>query len=73
MLYVVEITPDNNLGKQLSNMRTWLDHTHSDVVGFRRYPSGWRVDFESESAAREFARAFYGRLLNGAGNSAIPY
>jgi hypothetical protein len=64
MLFIVEITPNGDLGEQLSNMRTWLDHKRCDAVAFRRYPVGWRVDFESESAAREFASAFGGRLLS---------
>ena len=65
MLFIVEITLDGNLGEQLRNMRNWLGHEHSDAVAFRRSRSGWHVDFESESAARDFARAFYGRLLGG--------
>jgi len=66
MLYIVDITNAGNLGEQMSNMRTWLDHKHCGAVAFRRASSGWRVDFESESEAREFARAFFGRLLNAA-------
>jgi len=65
MLYIVEITPNGNLGEQLGNMRTWLDHKRWDTVAFRRSPNGWHVDFESENEAGEFARAFYGRVLNG--------
>jgi hypothetical protein len=65
MLFIVEISPNGNLGEQLSNMRIWLDHKRSDTVAFRRSQSGWHVDFESENEAKEFARAFYGRLLNG--------
>jgi len=66
MLFIVEITLVDNLGEQMSNMRTWLDHKHYGAASFRRTPIGWRVDFESESEAREFAQAFYGRLLNAA-------
>ena len=64
MLFIVEITLAGNLGEQMSNMRTWLDHKHSSAIAFRRSPGGWHVDFESESDAREFARAFFGRMLN---------
>ena len=64
MLYIVEISLDDNLAEQLSNMRTWLDHKRWDTVAFRRSPNGWHVDFESESDAKDFARAFNGRLLN---------
>jgi hypothetical protein len=66
MLFIVEITLDDNLGEQMNNMRVWLDHKHFGATTFRRSSSGWHVDFENESEAREFARAFYGRLLNAA-------
>ena len=70
MLFIVEITVDGNLGEQMSNMRTWLDHKHYGAISFRRAstrnPAVWRVDFETESEAREFAQAFSGRLLNAA-------
>ena len=65
MLFIVEITLDGELGPQMSNMRTWLDHKHYGAISFRRMsPSVWHVDFEKESEAREFAQAFFGRLLN---------
>lgn len=64
MLFNVEITLDGNLGEQMSNLRTWLDHKRYGAISFRRTsPAVWHVDFESESEAREFARAFLGRLL----------
>jgi hypothetical protein len=70
MLFIVEITVDGNLGEQMSNMRTWLDHKQYGAISFRRASAGnpavWRVDFETESEAREFAQVFSGRLLNAA-------
>ena len=64
MLFIVEVPLDGNLGEQMNNMRTWLDHKHSGTITFRRSPGGWHVDFESEGEAREFARAFFGRMLS---------
>ena len=64
MLFIVEVPLAGNRGEQMSNMRRWLDSKHSGAIAFRRSPGGWRVDFESESEAREFARAFYGRILS---------
>jgi hypothetical protein len=70
MLFIVEITVEGNLGQQMNNMRTWLDHQQYGAISFRRAsvgnPAVWRVDFETESEAREFAQAFFGRLLNAA-------
>ena len=70
MLFIVEITVDGNLGEQMNNMRTWLDHKHYRAISFRRASAGnpavWHVDFETEGEAREFAQVFFGRLLNAA-------
>lgn len=67
MLFTVEISLDGNLGEQMSDMRTWLDHKQSSATAFRRSSGdGWHIDFESEREAREFARAFYGHLVEDA-------
>jgi hypothetical protein len=47
-------------------MRTWLDHMGSSAIAFRSSPNGWHVDFASEDEAKDFARSFYGRMLNAA-------
>jgi hypothetical protein len=64
MLFTVEVPLAGNLAEQMNNMRTWLDHKHSGAIAFRRVPGGWHIDFESERDAREFVRAFYGRMLS---------
>jgi hypothetical protein len=67
VLYIVEVGLDAaNLAHELNQMRTWLDHMRFRAVGFRKSPGAniCRVDFESEQEAREFARAFAGRMLN---------
>ena len=69
MLYVVEVALDGqSLAQELSQMRTWLDHMRFQTFGFRQIPraNSCRVDFEREEQARAFARAFAGRVLNGA-------
>jgi hypothetical protein len=67
MLFIVEITLDGDLGREMSDMRVWLDHKHYGAISFRPQPSAvWHVDFEHEVEAREFAQAFYGRLVSGA-------
>jgi len=47
-------------------MRTWLDHTKFQPIGFRQIPGAniCRVDFEGEQEARAFAQAFAGQVLN---------
>jgi hypothetical protein len=67
MLYIVEVAVDTeNLAHELSQMRTWLDHTRVQAIGFRQIPGAniCRVDFGGEQEAREFARAFAGQILN---------
>jgi len=67
MLYVVEVAMNAaNMGHELSNMRTWLDHMKFQIVGFRQSAgaNACRVDFENEQEARAFAQAFAGQLLN---------
>jgi hypothetical protein len=67
MLYIVEVAIDTeDLAHGLSQMRTWLDHMKFQAIGFRQIPGAniCRVDFESEQAARAFARAFAGQALN---------
>ena len=67
MWFIVEVTLDGNLGQQMNDMRTWLDHKHYGAISFRpKSPVVWHVDFEREVEAREFAQAFAGHLLNGA-------
>ena len=67
MLYIVEVAIDpENLARELSQMRTWLDHMKFQAIGFRQIPNAniCRVDFESEPAATAFAHAFAGQVLN---------
>jgi hypothetical protein len=67
MPYIVEVAVDaGNLARELSQMRTWLDHMKFQAIGFRQIPGAniCRVDFEGEQAARAFAQAFGGQLLN---------
>jgi hypothetical protein len=65
MSFTVEVSRDGNLVEQPSNMRVWLDHKYFSAADFRRSTGGgWQVDFESEREAREFAQAFFGRLLS---------
>jgi hypothetical protein len=63
----VEVAVDTaDLAHKLSQMRTWLDHTKFQVIGFRKIPGTniCRVDFEREQEARAFAEAFAGQVLN---------
>jgi hypothetical protein len=67
MIYIVEVAVDpTNFGYELSQMRTWLDHTKSGAVVFRQMSGAnlCRVDFEGEQEARSFAEAFSGRILH---------
>ena len=67
MPYIVQVPIDaENFAHGLSQMRTWLDHMRFQAIGFRQIPGAniCRVDFESEQAARAFARAFAGQALN---------
>jgi hypothetical protein len=67
MLYIIEVAVDaGNLARELSQMRTWLDHMKFQAVGFRQIPGAniCRVDFEGEQEAAAFAKAFGGRVLN---------
>ena len=67
MLYIVEVAVEaGNLAHELSQMRTWLDHMKLQAIGFRQIQGTniCRVDFESEQAARAFAQAFAGYVLN---------
>ena len=67
MLYIVEVAIDaENLAHELSQMRTWLDHRKFQAIGFRQIPGAniCRIDFESDEAARAFAQAFAGQVLN---------
>lgn len=66
MSFIVEIGIDaGELGNQLSQMRTWLDHRKLQETAFRQRPGTdiWRVDFAEETAATAFARAFVGQVL----------
>jgi hypothetical protein len=67
MRYIVEVAIDaGNLARELSQMRTWLDHMKFQAVGFRQIRGAniYRVDFEGEQEARAFAQAFAGQVLN---------
>jgi len=67
MLYIVDVVIEaENLAHELSQMRTWLDHMKFQPIGFRQIPGAniCRVDFESDQAARAFAQAFAGQVLN---------
>ena len=67
MFYIVEVTLDTeHLARELSQMRTWLDHMKFQALGFRHVGETkvCRIDFEAEQEARAFARAFAGRLLS---------
>ena len=67
MLYIVEVAIDaTNMGQELNNMRTWLDHMKCQIVGFRQSSGAntCRVDFNNEQEAVAFAEAFAGQLLN---------
>jgi hypothetical protein len=67
MRYIVEVAIDaGNLARELSQMRTWLDHTTLQAIGFRQTPGAniYRVGFEGEQEARTFAQAFAGQVLN---------
>jgi hypothetical protein len=67
LVYIVEVTVEaGSLARELSQMRTWLDHMKFQAIGFRQIPGAniCRVDFEHEQEARAFARAFSGQVLN---------
>ena len=67
MFYIVEVAVDaGNLARDLSDMRTWLDHMRFQAISFRQTPHAniCRVDFATESEASAFAEAFAGRMLN---------
>lgn len=67
MIYIVEVAIEpGNLARELSQMRTWLDHMKYQAIGFRQIPNTniCRVDFEGEQQASAFARAFAGQVLN---------
>jgi hypothetical protein len=66
MLYVEVAIDAGNLPRELSQMRTWLDHMKFQAIGFRQIPGAniYRVDFEGEQEARAFAQAFAGQVLN---------
>jgi len=66
MLYVEVAIDAGNLPRELSQMRTWLDHMKFEAIGFRQIPGTnvYRVDFEGEQEARAFAQAFAGEVLN---------
>jgi hypothetical protein len=67
MHYIVEVAIDaGNLARELSQMRTWLDHMKFQAIGFKQIPGAniYRVGFEGEQEARTFAREFAGQILN---------
>jgi hypothetical protein len=67
MFYIVEVAIDaETLSHELGRMRTWLDHMKFETVGFRQIldTNIFRVDFQGEPEAIEFAQAFAGHLLN---------
>jgi hypothetical protein len=66
MLYVEVAIDTGNLPRELSQMRTWLDHMKFEAISFRQIPGAniYRVDFEGEQEARAFAQAFAGEVLN---------
>ena len=67
MHYIVEVAIDaGNLARELSQMRTWLDHMKFEAISFRQIPGAniYRVDFEGEQEARAFAQAFACQVLN---------
>jgi hypothetical protein len=67
MHYIVEVAIDaGNLARELSHMRTWLDHMKFQAIGFRQIPGAniYRVGFEGEQEAKAFAQAFTGQVLN---------
>jgi hypothetical protein len=67
MHYIVEVAIDaGNLARELSQMRTWLDHMKFQAIGFKQIPGAniYRVGFEDEQEARTFAREFAGQILN---------
>ena len=68
MLYVVEVGSfGGDIGAAMSNMRTWLDHHHSQPVIFQQLPGRegviFRLEFASEAEAVAFVGAFGGRLI----------
>ena len=67
MHYIVEVAIDaGNLARELSQMRTWLDHMKFEAISFKQIPGAniYRVDFEGEQEARAFAQAFACQVLN---------
>ena len=75
MLYVLEVAVGSeDLARELSQMRTWLDHMKLHAIGFRKIPGRdiCRVDFQGEQEARTFAQAFAGRILNRAAANLLP-
>ena len=66
MLYTVEVGSFGDLGAAMSNMRSWLDHHHSQPVIFRQVAGDgpvFRLEFRSEAEALAFVGAFGGRLF----------
>jgi hypothetical protein len=67
VLYIVEVAIGaGEMARELSQMRTWLDHMKVQSVSFRQIPGTnvYRVDFEGEREARAFAEAFAGQVRN---------
>jgi hypothetical protein len=68
MLYVVEVGLfGGDVGAVMTNMRTWLDHHHSQPVMFRQVLADngpiFFLEFAKEGEAIAFLNAFGGRLI----------
>jgi hypothetical protein len=67
MPYIVEVAIEaGKLAHDFRQMRTWLDHTKFQAIGFRQIPGTnvCRVYFEGKQEARVFAQTFAGQVLN---------
>jgi hypothetical protein len=70
MQYIVEVSVNGRgMVGSMADMRTWLDHKRIEPLGFRHGGDSARltfqVDFNNETDAIEFARAFGGRMPGG--------
>jgi len=77
MLYTVEVRLIGaDLVTSMAQMRTWLDHLRFEPDAFRHSVGGagvtFRVDFKTETEAKEFAKAFGGRVVGLPASSPAP-
>ena len=68
MLYTVEVPLSGDVGKVMSNMRTWLGQQRFEPDSFRQIENDgaqprFRLEFKIDREAAAFAAAFGGRVL----------